>query len=79
MNQIEVYYAKALPHSFGSVKVTVELLCDGQFKEFTGYVNFMPNYDFAMTLDGDQRYQFLFNLIESQISDEIKEWISQIN
>jgi hypothetical protein len=39
----------------------------------------MPNYDFAMTLYGEQRYQFLFTLIESQISDEIEEWISQIN
>jgi hypothetical protein len=78
-NQIEVFYAKALPHSCGTVKLTVDLLYMGDFKEFTGYVTCMPEYDRAMTFDNKKKYNYIYSLIESQISAEVEKWVTQNN
>lgn len=41
--------------------------------------NNMPGYDDATDLEGQEKYAALYELVESQIEDEIINWIDEVN
>nr|WP_317631374.1 hypothetical protein [uncultured Flavobacterium sp.] len=77
--QIEVYYANALTAGYGHKKIEVELCYEGEYKTFKATTNFMPGYDAAMDIeDTEAKYVALYELIDTQIEDEVIEWIDSL-
>ena len=77
--KIEVYYANALTAGYGHKKIEVELRYKGEYKTFKATTNFMPGYDAAMDIeDTEAKYVALYELIDTQIEDEVIEWIDSL-
>lgn len=77
--EIEIYHASAKPSGYGHKAITVELMYKGVTKEFTTTTDNMPNYDVATELEGDEKYNAMYKLIEHKISDSVDEWIKELN
>lgn len=75
-NEVKVIYADAVTSGYGHKKITVELEFKGETKKFTGITNFMPGFDAADELEGQERYEALADLID--IDDQIAEWAFSI-
>lgn len=75
----EVIYADAIFSGYGHKKVTVQLMANGETKRFSAVTNFMPGIDKAEDLEGQERYDALYDLIESDIEDQVIEWLYLIN
>lgn len=75
-----VYSAKSSPSGYGHYKITVELIEEftGEAKSFNAVTNFMPGYDAANELDGQDKAEALYELIDNKIEDEIADWMEQI-
>lgn len=77
-NEIEITYANALMSGYGHKKITVEVEFNGLRKEFKATTSNMPAYDEAMNIeDMEDKYFALYEIIESQIEDNILDWISE--
>ena len=77
-NEIEITYASALTAGYGHKKITVEVEFNGMRKEFKATTSNMPAYDEAMNIeDMEDKYFALYEIIESQIEDNILDWISE--
>ena len=75
-----VDYASALPTGYGHKKITVQVIDEnGNSKDFSATTSNMPNYDEATNLEGQEKYEALFEIIEHQVEDEISEWIQENN
>ena len=69
-------YASALTAGYGHKKITVVLVSEIYgTKEFSAVTSNMPGYDDATDLDGQEKYEALFELIESKLDDEIYYWL----
>jgi hypothetical protein len=75
--KVSVRFADSLPSGYGHKKIKVELECEGESESFIATTNFMPGYDAANDLDGQDRYDALYDLIDSQIEGEVLEWLTQ--
>lgn len=52
---------------------------NGEIKDFKARTSNMYDYDHAMSIeDSQERYEALFELVESKLDGEIAEWISDI-
>lgn len=78
-NGIEVCFGSSLPSGYGHRKITVELWYENHMKLFHATTDNMSDYDEASRLEGDDKYNALYNLIEYKISDEVAEWIDECN
>lgn len=76
---VNVNYASSITAGYGHKKITVEIECDGEYKYFIATTNNMPAFDEAQDLEGDEKYFALFEIIESQIEDEILDWLGELN
>ncbi len=77
--EIEIYHASARPSGYGHKTITVELMYKGEAKEFSAITDNMPDYDAASELEGDEKRNALYKLIEHKISDSVDEWIEELN
>lgn len=76
--EIDIYFATSIHTGYGHKKIIVELSYNGEYKKFEAITNNMHGYDKATELDGDDKYHALYELIETQIIDEIAEWLENI-
>ena len=75
----EVIYADAIFSGYGYQKVTVQLMANGETKKFSAITNYMPGIDAANDLDGQERYNALYELIESDIEEDELIWLHSIS
>jgi hypothetical protein len=77
--EIEIYHASAKPSGYGHIEIKVELFLNGKFKEFSAITDNMPDYDAASELEGNEKCNALYKLIEHKISNSVDEWIEELN
>lgn len=75
---VTVTYADSLFAGYGHQRIKVELEYDGESEIFSATTDFMPGFDEANELDGQERYDALYDLIEAQIEEEVLEWLTSI-
>jgi len=74
-----VTYADGITSGYGHKLITVELESNGEYRRFKAITNDMPGWDEANDLDGQERYEALYELIENKIEDDVIEWLVSIN
>ncbi|MDK7376161.1 MULTISPECIES: hypothetical protein [Weeksella] len=71
-----VDYASSLPSGYGHRKITVCIIAEnGDKKEFNSTTNNMYDFDQAMNLEGQEKYEALFDLVEDNLDGKIAEWL----
>jgi len=75
----EVDYASSRPCGYGLKEIRVILTTDiigGKvFKEFESVTIDMYNFDKANDLEGQEKYEALFELIQDNIDHRVEDWI----
>jgi len=77
-NGTQIYSISASTAGYGHKKITVELKLENEYKTFSATIDCMPSYDEVNDLDGDDRDEALYNLIDSKIESQVYEWIESI-
>lgn len=72
---LEINYTNSLSSGAGHKKITVELYFNDEYKTFSTVTSNMPDYDETTNLEGSDKDEALFRIIEWQINDEIETWI----
>lgn len=75
---ISVQFASSLFSGYGHQRIKVELEYEGETEIFSATTDFMPGFDKANELEGQERYDALYDLIEAQIEEEVLEWLTSI-
>lgn len=75
---VTVQFADAQFAGYGHQKIKVVLEYDGETETFSATTDFMPGFDEANELEGQDRYDALYDLIEAQIEEEVLEWLTSI-
>lgn len=71
-----IEYASALPAGYGHKKITASIVAaNGDKKDFRATTSNMPNFDESTDLEGQEKYEALFELVENDLDGEISEWI----
>jgi hypothetical protein len=73
---INVLFASASFAGYGHQTITVELECNGLKGTFTHTTSNMSDFDNAMDLEGQEKYNALYDLISYSISDEVNEFFN---
>ena len=69
-------YASALTAGHGHQNITASIVAaNGEKKDFRATTSNMPDFDEATDLEGQEKYEALFELVESSLDGEISEWI----
>jgi hypothetical protein len=76
--ELEINYTQTLTAGHGHKKITVELYLQGEYKTFSATTSNMPSYDDAIDLEGEDKDEALFNIVSSQLEDQIDEWIVEV-
>jgi hypothetical protein len=76
--EVTVYYAGSLLVGYGHHKITVEMELNGEYKKFIATTNNMRGLDAAKELERQDKYETLYELIESDIDAEISDWVLEI-
>ena len=78
--ELEVIHALKLPSGHGHYKIDVKILNHetNQIKWFSATTSNMRAIDAASELEGTERIKCLYECIESDIIENIEEWISPI-
>lgn len=78
--EFTIDYSSSSFSGYGHQKITVYVIADnGDKKSFYHTTDDMPGFDKAMDLEGQEKYEALFELVETSLDGEISEWISEIN
>ena len=72
---INVVCAVASPAGHGHYEITVDLMDAVETKSFTAKTSDMHGMDAATDLDGQERYEALYELIASKIEGQVVEWL----
>lgn len=71
-----VDYASSLTAGYGHKEISVRIVSEnGEVQDFKATTSNMYDYDAAMDLEGQEKYEALFELVESQLDGEIAEWL----
>jgi hypothetical protein len=73
---INVLFASAKFAGYGRQRIIVELQCNGLKRTFTHTTSNMSDFDDAMDLEGQEKYNALYDLISYSISDEVNEFFN---
>lgn len=68
-------YASAITSGYGHKEITVSVNYEGKLKNFTATTSNMHAYDQATDLEGQEKYEALYELVEGTLNDQISEWI----
>lgn len=73
-------YASAITAGYGHQKITVSVVAEnGDKKDFSAKTSNMPDFDEASDLDyGQDKFEALFELVESSLDGEISEWLYEL-
>ena len=73
-------YASSLPSGYGHKEISVRVVSEnGDVKDFRAVTSNMHDYDIATKLEGQEKYEALFELVESSLDGQIAEWLYFIN
>lgn len=71
-----ISYASSAFSGYGHQKIKVEVILEnGNKKEFSCATSNMPDFDDANNLEGQEKYEALFDLVDYKLNREISEWI----
>lgn len=78
--EVYVYHASALSSGYGHKKITVELVEEfsGESMKFSATTSNMTDYD-AIDMEAQDRYEVLYELIDSKIEDNVYEWLQSLD
>ena len=77
--EFTIDHASAITSGYGHQKITVYVMAEsGEKKEFSAKTNNMPDFDEANELEGQDKYEALFDLVEYSLDGEISEWLSKL-
>ena len=76
--EVEIWSAYNTPAGYGHKKIFVELQRMESYKVFSATTNNMPAYDEANDLEGPHKERALYDIIASQIEDQVVEWIDTL-
>ena len=69
--------ASALPSGFGHKILTVLLNAeDGDYTTFIATTSNMPAFDDAMDLEGQAKYEALYEIIAGKIEEKVSLWLN---
>jgi hypothetical protein len=78
--EIEIYAVQVNQSGYGHKEIRVSILFQGKYSaetmDFKAVTNNMPGYDAANDLEGEERRNALYSLIERQIIDEVEDFCS---
>ena len=73
---VTVLHASSLPAGYGHQKITVQLMSEeGHTREFSATTYNMRDFDAANELEGQDKYEALYEIVENQIADRVYEWL----
>lgn len=76
--EFTIDWASAITAGYGHQKITVQVVADNGAKtEFHHTTSNMPDFDEAMDLEGQKKYEALFELVENALDGEIAEWLAE--
>lgn len=83
-NTFTIDYADSLPSGHGHKEISVIVMTgvngeNEETKEFKNQTDNMLDYDNAMDLDGQEKYEALFDLVSHKLEDRVDEWIFSIS
>lgn len=79
-NEFTIDYSSAEQSKYGHKTITsTVILLTGERQDFSATTNNMPDYDDATDLEGQEKYEALFDLIYNAVSESIDEWVEEIN
>lgn len=77
--EFTIDYASAITAGYGHQKITVSVVAEnGDKKDFSAKTNNMPDFDEATDLEGQEKYEALFELVEYSLDGEICEWLYEL-
>lgn len=76
--EITIYYAGSLLSGYGHHKVIVELEFEGEYEKFSAITTDMKSIDKAAELEGQEKYNLLYETISNQIDELILEWAAGV-
>lgn len=77
MKTYTIHYASAQFKGNGHYQITVQLMNEnGNVKSFHETTTNMRAIDESTELEGQEKYQLLFDTIENSIEDEINTWLN---
>lgn len=79
IKEITIIYADSLFSGYGHRKITVEVEYNNNFKKFSSVTNCMPLCDKASDLEGQRKYEALYDIIASNIEERIINWIIDVD
>lgn len=78
--EFTIDYASAITAGYGHQKITAYIIAEnGDKKEFHHTTSNMPDFDEATDLEGQDKYEALFELVEYSLDGEISEWLYEID
>ena len=78
-SELELNHVSVSQSGYGHKTITVELIYEGQKKEFKHTTNNMPGYDDATEIeDYEDKKRALYDLISYSIEDQIFEWTQEV-
>lgn len=73
---VTVLHASSMPAGYGHQRITVQMQNEvGGTREFSATTDFMPGFDAANELEGQEKYEALYELIANKIADMVYEWL----
>ena len=78
--KIKVCHAYTRFKGYGHHNIIVELYCEqiDDYHTFEAITNNMPDFDAAQRLEGQEKYDALYDIIKYQIEEEVTEWIESL-
>ncbi|WP_312306607.1 hypothetical protein [Chryseobacterium sp.] len=77
--EFTIDYASAQFSGYGHQKITVRIIAEnGDIKEFWSKTNNMPDFDDANDLEGQEKYEAFYKLVETSIDGDISDWLYEI-
>ena len=78
--ELEVILASKMPLGFGHYKINVHILNHENMKSkyFASTTSNMSAIDAASELEGDEKYMALYEIIASDIQDQLEEFVSPL-
>ena len=72
-----VDHASSLFAGSGHQRITVTIADESyNTKEFSAVTDNIPDFDRAMDLEGQEKYEALFELVEHKLQGQIEEWFN---
>lgn len=78
--ELELTYATAISSGFGHKKVSVTFYDYNNSESIvlSATTNNMRAFDAASELEGDEKYEALYNIIAADIQDQLEEFVSPL-